>query len=93
MIVTDSYMLVAINHFLVGFTQAPRETCCQSPIVSYIQPVMSGDMGRVVKLQQKQLTSREKYHALTKHFVPGPSCVSLGSMWKAAALLSMYLVN
>lgn len=38
--------------------------------------VMSGDMGRVVKLQQeRQLTAHEKYHALTKHFVPGPSCM------------------
>ena len=37
---------------------------------------MSGDMGRVVKLQQeKQLTAHEKYHALTKHFIPGPSYV------------------
>ena len=32
---------------------------------------MSGDMGSVVKLQQeRQLTAHEKYHALTKHFVP-----------------------
>lgn len=38
--------------------------------------VMSGDMGKVVKLQQeRQLTDHEKYHALTKHFVPGPSYV------------------
>ena len=37
---------------------------------------MSGDMGRVVKLQQeRQLTAHKKYHALTKHFVPGPSYV------------------
>ena len=37
---------------------------------------MSGDMGRVVKLQQeRQLTAHEKYLALTKHCVPGPSYV------------------
>ena len=37
---------------------------------------ISGDIGRVVKLQQERpLTVNEKYHALTKHFVPGPSYV------------------
>ena len=42
---------------------------------SAIHPaVMSGDMGRVVKLQQeRQLTAHEKYHSPTKHFVPGQS--------------------
>ena len=38
--------------------------------------MMSGDMGKVVKLQQKRkLRDDEKYHALTKHFVPGQSYV------------------
>ena len=38
--------------------------------------VISGDIGRVVKLQQeRQLRDDEKYHMLTKHSVPGPSYV------------------
>ena len=38
--------------------------------------VMSIDMSRVVRLQQeRQLRVYEKYHALTKHFVPDSSYV------------------
>ena len=38
--------------------------------------MMSGDMGKVVKLQQeRKLMDDEKHHALTKHFVPGQSYV------------------